>query len=43
MCQNYFNNKNYITNEVETYDLLDLESRMADFNDVYYDFGMIGI
>ena len=38
MCQNYFNNKNYITNEVETYDLLDLESRMADFNDVYYDF-----
>ena len=38
MCQNYFNNNNINLNELKTYDLLDLESRMADSNDVYDDF-----
>ena len=38
MCQNYFNNNEINLNELETYDLLDLESKMADFNDVYDDF-----
>ena len=35
MYQNFFNNKNLNLNELETYDVLDLESRMANFNDVY--------
>lgn len=38
MCQNYFNNYEINLDKLETYDLLDLESRMADFNDVYDDF-----
>lgn len=35
MYQSFFDKKNLNLNELEAYDILDLESRMANFNDVY--------